>query len=473
MNCVNCYTTSLESMQNSYSTTYGSSQCYSCGFTERFVSYDEACEECPYPSSTGYQHGTQNWFQYCEAYSWRISEALSLSVVFIGAVMYLTGVLYLRKEDGSFDFHASGGLFVYTFIPALDTITDLQYVLTSQFANVYVFSLVMFFYFVPMLFFFYHLNETGDLEPIWLLRILPSSIRFDKYDNVLKILFTMIFGMPFFVIVSPVILPWAVFGIFLYMTKLYANIAIQNFWLDVWTGGAEVYVQNLMNSENKLEYLEQLTERKLYVLLKASECLESLMDDATLKIMRDYIETNYPNIGEHELVDKKVLNESIYTEIIFESLPELILQSFNNQLLREWSTVAIISTVNSALSVANGTYRAMYYKLYLGQNLVDIDVDLYLISGKDERVHELQKVQAEIPITRGDIASKLQMLAEEIIHDEALMTKESLVEAISKILKDAKKMSETADEGENEIAEELDNADETRDNFFSIVGFMG
>ena len=54
-----------------------------------------------------------------------------------------------------------------------------------------------------------------------------------------------------------------------------------------------------------------MTERKLYVMLKAIDNSldgdggETFIDDATIKIMRDVIEKNYPNIGLHQLVDKK------------------------------------------------------------------------------------------------------------------------------------------------------------------------
>ena len=125
------------------------------------------------------------------------------------------------------------------------------------------------------------------------------------------------------------------------MTKLFANKAIQNLWMSVWTG--------------------------------------------------------VPQEPTSELVDKKVLNESIYSEIVFESLPELILQSLNNELLSQWSLIGYISTANSALSVANGVYRIIYFKFYLKKNLVDVDVDLYTISGGDKSMKKHKAIEVELP----------------------------------------------------------------------------
>lgn len=233
---------------------------------------------------------------------------------------------------------------------------------------------------------------------------------FEKYDNVIKIIVTFLLGLPCFIIVSPLVVPWAVFGIFLYMTKLFANKAIQDFWLSVWTGEA----------------------------VKPSG----------------------------EMVDKKVLNESIFSEIVFESLPELILQSLNNQLLGEWNIVGYISAANSALSVANGVYRVLYFKFYLKQNLVDVEVDLYLISGKDETLKDHKEI--EMTSTRDALAEKLRDLADEI----APMSKNDIVKRMKLLLDDSQKLLDhEIDKTEEEESANIDAAADKTDTLISWLGF--
>ena len=67
---------------------------------------------------------------------------------------------------------ALGGLFIYTEIPALDTITDFQYVFASTFANVQLFAAVLLFCLAPMMFLFHHFFEIGILASGLLLKLI-------------------------------------------------------------------------------------------------------------------------------------------------------------------------------------------------------------------------------------------------------------------------------------------------------------
>lgn len=73
------------------------------------------------------------------------------------------------------------------------------------------------------------------------------------------------------------------------------------------------------------------------------------------------------------VIDKHILNESLYSEILFESLPQIVLQVVNNVYLgTSWTFVSYISVVVSGINILNGIYRVAYYKYYLKINLVDI-----------------------------------------------------------------------------------------------------
>ena len=98
---------------------------------------------------------------------------------------------------------------------------------------------------------------------------IPQWAFFEEYDNILKPLITAFLSFPFFFVNLPFLAPWAGIGVFLYMTKLFAIKEIQLAWMYVWTG---------------------------------KETEES---------------------DELESIDVKALNESIYTEIIFETAPQV------------------------------------------------------------------------------------------------------------------------------------------------------
>ena len=454
-----------------YCLSYECTECYTCGEFEAFVSPVDGCKVCPYPSRRGRieqkmgMTGEDYPFKYCDFYSWDAPESLSLSIVLIGSAMYLVGVLYLRDKDGNFDLHASSGLFVYTVIPALDTITDLQYVLTATFASKEIFIAIMTFYFVPMMFFFYHLYKTEVLMPGALLSLLNAALdafnipsTSNDYSRVIKAT-SFILGIPLFIVLSPFIIPWVVFGLFLYMTKLFANKRIQNFWISVWTG--------------------------------------------------------MPPADSDEKVDIKVLNESIYSEIVFESLPELVLQSLNNQHMGDWSLIGYMSVSLSALSVANGVYRVLYFKLYKGIDLVKVEVDLYLISGRNENLekdgheeheecekhegheereeceeheqleehgkseiykdHEEHKKRYDV-VTKDDIVKEVQDLIEELKEKET--SKRKLIAKMRRLLARTWKMHDMVAEEEAENVSMTNAADEAEDktgkadDMFSVFGLI-
>jgi len=71
-------------------------------------------------------------------------------------------------------------------------------------------------------------------------------------------------------------------------------------------------------------------------------------------------------------VNVDILNESIYTEILFETLPQIILQTINNFLISQWNFISIFSTIIAGIDLLNGIQRFIYYKVYLRKDLIDI-----------------------------------------------------------------------------------------------------
>ena len=63
----------------------------------------------------------------------------------------------------------------------------------------------------------------------------------------------------------------------------------------------------------------------------------------------------------NSIIDKTILNESIYSEILLESFPQMLIQIINNILMGgSWSAVSYISVLLSGL-VASSPYHYYYY----------------------------------------------------------------------------------------------------------------
>ena len=190
--------------------------------------------------------------------------------------------------------------------------------------------------------------------------------------------------------------------------------------------------------------------------------------------------TGVPQEPTGELVDKKMLNESIYSEIIFESLPELILQTCNNVLLDGWdgwSWIGYMSAAMSALSIANGLYRVLYFKFYLKINLVDIDVDLHFISGGDKSIKEHKALKVDLP-TRKSIISDLKKLTEdmEAVDGEGgapMLQKDQLIAKFKRLERDLQNMTDHGDaKKEQEEGTAIENVNDKVDNVISWLSFL-
>ena len=138
----------------------------------------------------------------------------------------------------------------------------------------------------------------------------------DAYDDLTKIIIVF----PWIILNAPFWVPWLLFGCFLYVSKIFAINQVANLWYEVWSGS------------------------KLY--------------------------------NKTQLINGRLLNESIYTEIFYETFPQLVIQLFNNSLLDRWSPLAIFSMVFSIFNATNGVFRVWFYKCVKKIPLVDIPIHL-------------------------------------------------------------------------------------------------
>jgi len=269
--------------------------------------------------------------------------------------------------------------------PFLDVFSDLLFIISAIFFTDFIWAVCVFFYLLPCAYFLYEMLVIEKLSsrsaclkfPLkgnvcWLTSkdylpmingVRPSFVE-DSWDDLIKILFKVIlfwivlcilqlFTCIAFVfwtmIFDPLFFFWTGVGMFFYQTKLLAFVPFWNFWVKRWTGN----------------------------------------DDDHLK---------------KGLVDVRMLNKSILTELIFESLPQIVIQVVNGVFMKSIDTVGYFSVSMSSLFIVNGIYKFIFY-LYCKNipfdkipNGIDIPPDLRADSeSSDSSVEMVYKASTVVP----------------------------------------------------------------------------
>ena len=294
----------------------GCTKCYECD--KQYYISDGKCVRCPYPMLS--MPGTTDK---CVYVNLMIAKPTIIAIAVPLFVLYLFGLSYTTAEKtNKFDsIKIYFGIFLITFLPLIDLITDIIYILTNDFYNSEIFLFMLFFFIVPMILFFKYLYAKNIRARFPIVPI-PDTLFFEKYDNILKIIFSGIVLSPYIFINLPFLLPMLLYGMFLYVSNLLSITRIKRFWLLVWTG------------------------------IEQDEFLE--------------------------VADPHTLNECIYGTILLESFPQLVIQAINNSKLNMWTNIAILSSVISGFSCLNGLYRVVYFKFIKGINLIDVPIDISL-----------------------------------------------------------------------------------------------
>ena len=297
---------------------YGCTECYQCD--KQYYISDGKCTRCPYPMVS--VPGTTDK---CKYLNLMVPSSAIIAIVVPIFVLYLFGLSYIiADKKNRFDsVKIYLGIFMLTFLPLVDIITDLLYILENDFYNPRIFIASTFFFFFPMTLFFKYLYDKNIRARFPFVQI-PNNFFFDRYDNISKIYLTGIKVFPYILINLPFLLPMLLFGMFLYATNLFSISRIKRFWLFLWTGIKQVETPD-------------------------------------------------------EIVDSYTHNPCLYNTILLESFPQILIQTINNSKLNNWTDLAIISSVISGLSILDGIYRVVYYKLIKGINLVDVPIDISIV----------------------------------------------------------------------------------------------
>ena len=294
-----------------------------------------SCEKCIYPYRSFIDIGYTTMSSSDYPYNTDIQPVIRCAIVnfgltdFMSALLAILSFLYcfslalipltLPRSHWSWKFIL--GFIVLTISPVIDNFTDIAYLLTNDFFIIKVVSigvkLIM-----PILcactiaFSMLHFTFFLFEKKSWARFVIPipTCLRSDNYDN-----FYRIFAIsPWILINAPFWSPWFILGCFLYVSKIIALGPVRNLWFKIWTGTDEF-------------------------------ATETLLDGA-------------------------LLNTSIYSEQLYETLPQLMLQMINNMMLSRWTPLGIFSIAFSIFNSISGLYRVFYYKISQKVDLVNIPV---------------------------------------------------------------------------------------------------
>lgn len=213
-------------------------------------------------------------------------------------------------------------LFILSIFPAFDSATDLVHLISSVYANIYLFAASILFLFIQVFFFCRRLYRRGvwaavkkrkvEFDFVRDLRFWPKWAQSDS--GFVMVLLNLPFWI-FYHIVFPVI--WFLLGFALHSFQLFPISRISNLWL-------YAMVYRFVDEEDSV--------RKRF--------------DTSDGIMMS------------------MLQKGVVQEAIFESVPQLVIQLYNTYLLGTFSNITLLSVSVSSLSVANTVYFYLYWLVY-------------------------------------------------------------------------------------------------------------
>jgi len=346
---------------------------------------------CPYPKETVIDYGDKSYYHAiypCSVINFRTYTQAVTAVEVVMVVLFFCSLYFVRNipqgnDKSVLNLLQAFGLCLYIALPALDTLTSIAYVMTSNFYNYAIFGLVLATTIVNNFSFLKHLWDVGARLRLFI--PMPEAIILPRYDSLYKVLFTSVLSVPWLILNSWFIIPWLAFGFFLQSTKVFAIGGVANMWLKVWTGSDKHQVSHV--------------------------------------------------------IDVVVLNEAIYMQIIIESIPQLVLQLANNFLLKQvWTGVQIFSIVLSGLNTLNVFYKLVYYKCYQKVSLAEIPVEVKVMNieiikldapeRKRMEIHEMVHLHHH---KTNEVLERLLDVSEnsQIVHDNIKTLKEDVLDVQS------------------------------------------
>ena len=318
----------------SYSSYGGATVCQDCDVGYYCDSFGcSACERCPYPF-----HTVSGGSDKCVAINLHIHSIFLYVGFAVLAVIHMVCTLYVAE-------HKWAALILMT-IPMLDVMTDILYLTLTTFYDLSTFIVcAVFVMAVPNAAFLYVVVEHHAQPRVWGESLLGYFLclgmskagyptiggvsvfrALEVHDSIIKFSYFFMCWMLCILMQSVLLVPasvllavhvpfwvcWFVVGTVLYQTKVITIGPVWNLWFRVWSGN-------------------------------------------------DLFDTNID-------IDTRLFNKSLLSEFVLESLPQLIIQGYNNTLLDKWTLVGLISAACSAFMTVDGIWRILYYRVFSGMS---------------------------------------------------------------------------------------------------------
>lgn len=227
-------------------------------------------------------------------------------------------------------------------VPALDMMTDLLYILNSQFADTTIFVLCILCFLHPVAFMardFWRLKDTPKAMPHFYVLPIPSPIwhLFDRVDDFFKLVAFSLLCLPFVAVNAVTWLPMLLLMFLLYSNKMFAFTMYSKTWYALWTGGI-------------------------------------LRPPAAAAVEEAAPVTGGGGAAHDAMpaVDVEFFNEQSLFCVLLQSIPQFCLQLYNVYQLHQLTPIAILSLSTSMVAALNIFYRIVYYRLLLKMDLKDV-----------------------------------------------------------------------------------------------------
>ena len=259
-------------------------------------------------------------------------------------------------------YNACWQLLLMSVFPALDTISDLVYILSSLFANAGLFTVSIMSITLRFWVFIYLLWKKGVFKEFWKQRKLDSAFFKENYlpawitaDNLFAFFFVFLPAWFIYWCIFPVV--WFLVGYALFSFQLFPISRISNLWLYAFVCVSSCRVDEGLASNTFVRYrMDQMKEKK------ERRCFDS--SDAIIM---------------------SLVQENKVEETVLEAVPQLAIQLLNTWLLGQFQDMppfTIFSISLSVLSLANTLWRYGYWTLYKCLPVRNVPTELSLYNYK-------------------------------------------------------------------------------------------
>jgi hypothetical protein len=273
------------------------------------------------------------------------------------------------------------------FFPTLDLISDLLYFMMNDFANIELFLLVPSFVFlIPAIYLPYIIIR----DQVYI----PSPLVFLKYFWIFSIqgrdLYIYQTKLPFSELSNfPVFLMFSLSLICSFLTQLVIFLLASILYLlilMIWIIIGVVLVQTKMFSVS-------------YFATKWTESFFFFKEVTPVSTIA--LPPNVPSISRTSYVHLKDFHLLIVLEIFCETLPQLIIQTRNNQLLHSWSTISLLSTSTGGFILLTEMYHYGYWILIKSTSLKSVPLEKFH-SKRSQQKPKQQRI--EMVLSAADVA---------------------------------------------------------------------